>query len=126
MPVITTGGAEVKNSLPLDPLYPESFHGAVVQLREDAPVNGLDLFVAHVLHRLPLASDAAEMRVEPIVPRPRRIPVRDDIFLLVQIDGLATLWTEEDFGAHALARSPIRAAWSSRESPSSATRSAES
>lgn len=94
MPVTTTGAVAVKSSLPLDPLYPESFHGALVQLRENATVNGLDLLVAHVLNRLPLASDAAEVRVEPIVPRPRGIPVRDDIFLLVQVDGLATLWTE--------------------------------
>jgi hypothetical protein len=42
------------------------------------------------------------MRVEPIVSRPRRVSVCDDVFVSIQVDALVTLWTEENLGTHAL------------------------
>lgn len=88
--------------LPVDSLYAESFHSSVVQLRENAPVNGLDLHIAHVLNRLLVASDAGEMSVEAIVPRPRGIPVCDDVLVLVQVDTFVTHGAEKNFGTHGL------------------------
>jgi hypothetical protein len=64
-------------------------------------VNGLDLHIAHVLNRPLLASDAAQVSVEPIVPRPRGIPVRDDVLVLIQVDTFVTHGAEKNFGTHA-------------------------
>ena len=67
-------------------------------------MNSLDLHIAHVLNRLPVTSDAAKMSVEAIVPRSRGIPIRDHVFVSIQVDAFATLRTKKDLRTHALAR----------------------
>lgn len=84
----------------VDSLYAEPLQGSRVEFRENAPVNGLDLHIAHVLSRLPVSPDAAEMRIEPVVPRPRRISIYDHVFLFFQVYALVTLWTEKDLRTH--------------------------
>jgi hypothetical protein len=42
--------------------------------------------------------------VEPIVPRPRGIPVCDDVLVLIQIDAFVAHRTEKNFGTHASSR----------------------
>jgi hypothetical protein len=67
-------------------------------------MNSLDLHIAHILNRLPVTSDAAEVSVETIVSRSRSIPICDHVFVSIQVDAFATLRTKKDLRTHALAR----------------------